>query len=1462
MATNHNVTSLPLPAVVHSSITGMNKHHVVNGGGQVNHASPVSATMATHFTINAAGAPSPVKITVPTGVASAQMLGTSGMNQAVVAQSLRFTPEVNSSVVVTAVQPNLHGSHLGGVQPVIANSPQKVKVEDALNYLDRVKSQFGSSSVYNDFLEIMKQFKSQLIDTSIVIQRVSELFKGHGSLITGFNAFLPPGYRIYYNNGNVQVVTPADTAPISIVATPSPSDATLTPSNPPGHGVRPNALPFLNHPPQKPQMQVITPHLSPAPGNSKLVSTAVNSVKGRAAKLKETKNSDNTTVSGLIKTEEQTSAEFDRAVNFVNRIKERFADEPGVYDSFLEILKYYKDQDLGTEKMPLIGKDLYEKVSSLFKNDKDLMAEFANFLPDMMSGMLAGQKKRPQSSGQMRSQNPEFTQTTVRENRPPVKHSRRRTQSNEFESPTSRFSSNSLIASRDLLNPGVVHEMVSDIPRKKIKTVEQSDRVNLVNTRSEFAMFDEIRNMLRARTDNESAYNDFIKCMYMLNNKIITKKEFIRMILPLIQLSEDQNCSVAFDWLVQFLGLKSSDAEHKITGDRFPLRTHQMRLTDKDNELESNDDGESTDEFEEELPPTCKNVDLKLRKTSNGHLPTLGRPKTKTENNSKENSIAPKMSKAAKMEEEPVATLCNNSEVKVEFVFEPLDLYALPKHGTSYRVLPKEETEASSFNSVKLEPAILECINTQYRSVSSAAEQSSYVPASSRKRYSQDYMSRIDDERFELDLMMDVNSAAIKSIEALQKAVSKTSGAAGDLKSVELRNVLSSVSTANLKSALVRLYGDRFPEILESLFTTPKSSLSVVKSRLRNRQDHWEQRKKEFTKVWNSLYSKHALRALDLRSSSYKQSDLRNTKSKKLINDAEQARMSEESGVDYLPSAITVRCLEDDRPWTPHLKLKYESSQAIRDADRLVIYYLKRNVSSRAEKWRMKRLLRHFLKDLTSLERAEMSDDELGVDEGSEFGDEMMSSGTFEDGGNRPKESGTNNGLTNYTTISAMTSSMACSSYIRDESSSVNAPPFPFALISFLCTNNWYLFFRLHIMLANKLATLYSRCEAAVESQKNATAVDANRGSESMDKKRGVAISLELKKPQKTFSGAEEVYEELLDAICDRMDNKIDSNQLEDLVRARLGLNAYGVFTIDKFIHATARQLQLIVSNQDNVSCLNLFLEMNQILIRSKWREESKRQLEQQYAVQLAEKVGKHCNIFRLVFEEGDNCVGLNVRLEMSEQDLQQSDFCDLTWNDVVKNQLPKDIQLLFNQAVMPSDSDENPVKRKALFLPRMIARGLDSEELDNWGEKRVVYISDKNKVTEMKTNESCNMVDMQHPFLCYRRGRNRSDRNALEMSWREIRRSKFKQFVLRSRAAALQENKVNVFSCDESVTSLVSSTDGPSIHPLEPDYPNNHSDIIATHSSTARSEFTNSQHIESGCVDDTGGNDVHTIGV
>lgn len=126
---------------------------------------------------------------------------------------------------VQHIQQGMHGQYGPGAQaqppqppqqPVGQVQPQQPILNDALSYLDQVKVQFANEpTVYNNFLDIMKDFKSGQIDTPGVISRVSSLFAGNPDLIQGFNTFLPPGYRIECGTGDdpntIRVTTPMGT---------------------------------------------------------------------------------------------------------------------------------------------------------------------------------------------------------------------------------------------------------------------------------------------------------------------------------------------------------------------------------------------------------------------------------------------------------------------------------------------------------------------------------------------------------------------------------------------------------------------------------------------------------------------------------------------------------------------------------------------------------------------------------------------------------------------------------------------------------------------------------------------------------------------------------------------------------------------------------------------------------------------------------------------------------------------------------------------------------------------------------------------------------------------------------------------------------------------------------------------------------------------------------------------------
>lgn len=221
-----------------------------------------------------------------------------------------------------------------------------LNVKDALSYLDQVKIQFyNQADVYNNFLDIMKDFKSQSIDTPGVIDRVSSLFCGHPNLIQGFNTFLPPGYRIECS------LDPMDPNPIRV-------------TTPTGTTTRPD----ISGAPYGAQWGAEQPPAIPAPP----FPSDQQPPQGPGGQI-----------------------EFNHAISYVNKIKTRFANQPDIYKQFLEILQTYQ-----REQKP-IG-EVYEQVTQLFANSPDLLNDFKQFLPD--SGSQPYLQPRPPRQEQMMHQ--------------------------------------------------------------------------------------------------------------------------------------------------------------------------------------------------------------------------------------------------------------------------------------------------------------------------------------------------------------------------------------------------------------------------------------------------------------------------------------------------------------------------------------------------------------------------------------------------------------------------------------------------------------------------------------------------------------------------------------------------------------------------------------------------------------------------------------------------------------------------------------------------------------------------------------------------------------------------------------------------------------------------------------------------------------------------------------------------
>ncbi|KAI0336648.1 hypothetical protein GY45DRAFT_1332746 [Cubamyces sp. BRFM 1775] len=240
-----------------------------------------------------------------------------------------------------ADQANHLGEGAQGQTPTDYAGPERpLNVSDALSYLDQVKMQFSERpDVYNKFLDIMKDFKSQLIDTPGVIERVSNLFHGHPALIQGFNTFLPAGYRIettaHPDPNYITVTTPAGT-------TTQATNSAFNYAN--AGGNIPLAPSAMSHEPEPPIVSQET--LKPA-------------------------------------------------LDYVTKVKTKYANEPEMYRRFLSILSessgtMQDHKDIrGMESWSVAclsakypqGETL-RKIGTLLQDAPELMREFIQFLPD------------------------------------------------------------------------------------------------------------------------------------------------------------------------------------------------------------------------------------------------------------------------------------------------------------------------------------------------------------------------------------------------------------------------------------------------------------------------------------------------------------------------------------------------------------------------------------------------------------------------------------------------------------------------------------------------------------------------------------------------------------------------------------------------------------------------------------------------------------------------------------------------------------------------------------------------------------------------------------------------------------------------------------------------------------------------------------------------------------------------
>jgi paired amphipathic helix protein Sin3a len=204
-----------------------------------------------------------------------------------------------------------------------------------------------------------------------------------------------------------------------------------------------------------------------------------------------------------------------------------------------------------------------------------------------------------------------------------------------------------------------------------------------------------------------------------------------------------------------------------------------------------------------------------------------------------------------------------------------LDLTACQKAGESYRLLPQEFPRAPAKGRTYLCNRVL---NEDWVNVTSGSEDYSYKAM--RKNQYEEALFRCEDDRFELDMVIETNKSAIACLEELSEHLEERFSDRRRTKPLDP----AEIGSVQLR-AIERIYGDCKHELRDKLFRHPLATVPVVLQRLKQKLEEWQKLQQEMQSIWAKVYEKNYSRSLDHRSFYFKQEDKRALSQKELLRE-------------------------------------------------------------------------------------------------------------------------------------------------------------------------------------------------------------------------------------------------------------------------------------------------------------------------------------------------------------------------------------------------------------------------------------------------------------------------------------------------------------------------------------------------------------------------------------------------
>ncbi|XP_010317097.1 paired amphipathic helix protein Sin3-like 2 isoform X3 [Solanum lycopersicum] len=617
------------------------------------------------------------------------------------------------------------------------------------------------------------------------------------------------------------------------------------------------------------------------------------------------------------------TVEFEEAISFVNKIKKRFQNDDHVYKSFLDILNMYRKEHKGIT-------EVYKEVAALFEDHADLLDEFTRFLPDN-SGTA--------SATQTLFGRPSFQRYDERSSSIPLLR-----QSNMDKQRFRRDRIINLHAERDLsVDPP---EMEDDKTMMKLHK-EQKRRAEKENRDrrgrdQDYREPDNENNgdlSMHRSTDKRKSARRVEEFGGTYDDKDGVKNMYSQEFTFCERVKERLRSPTDYQAFLKCLHIYSTEI---IT--RKELQSLVADLLGKYPDLM-----EGFNEFLER----CERID--------GFLAGV-MSKRHTSKSVKEEE----KDKEQKREIDGGKEKDRYKEKYWGKSIQELDLSNCQSCTPSYRLLPEDYPIPTASQRSELGAQVL---NDHWVSVTSGSEDYSFKHM--RRNQYEESLFRCEDDRFELDMLLESVSSAAKRAEELLNSLNDNSvGADGPIR------IEDHFTALNLR-CIERIYGDHGLDVVDILRKNLPVTLPVVLTRLKQKQEEWTKCRSDFNKVWAEIYSKNHYKSLDHRSFYFKQQDSKNLSTKSLVAEIKEIK-DQKLKEDDMILAIAAG---SRHPISPHLDFEFSDPEVHEDLYKFIKYSCKEVCSTEEQLNKVLRFWTTFLEPMfgvtNRLHGSEAADDDI-----------------------------------------------------------------------------------------------------------------------------------------------------------------------------------------------------------------------------------------------------------------------------------------------------------------------------------------------------------------------------------------------------------------------------------------------------------------------------------------------------